>query len=232
MEILKFTLSGKGANFTRPHFNSIISSYSHIHKVPILGILGAIIGIDKDLEPIGLPTFYKELMDLEISIVPYKKSFFRKTDTIIQSTGFCNDGDNYVVRYDTLLNPMWDIYIKNKNNPHYEDIKNRLFNKEAVYTPYLGRNHWFANINNVSILEGKVVTNVEGIDSLFSKDDITTEVNDDFMIRRVYFKEYMPVGLDDKLYQYKEKELVFTNDIVTDNKVDLIEADDRILYFI
>lgn len=231
MEILKFTLSGRGATFTRPHFNSIISTYSHIHKVALLGILGSIIGIEKDKEKVGLPTFYKELNDLEISIVPHKKSFFSKKDTVVESTGFCNGGSNYVVTYETLLNPAWDIYIKKNNNIHYEEIKNKLLNNEAIYPPYLGRNHWFANIHNVNVLNGEKIVETEKIDSLFDINDVEIEENDDFLIERIYFKEFMPVSLDDILMQYVEKQLVFTNDIVLDTQVDLTLCNGKTLYF-
>ena len=232
MEILKFTLSGQGASFTRPHFNSIISSYSHIHKVSILGILSAIIGIEKDKEIIGLPTFYKELKDLQISIVPHKRTFFSKNDTVVESTGFCNDGSNYVATYETLLNPCWDIYIIKSDNIHYENIKTKLIKNEAVYQPYLGRNHWFANISNVEILDGEIADNVEQIDSLFIKTDVEIEENDDFLVKRVYFKEFMPVGFNELLCQYEEKPLIYTNDIVIDSSVDLIQVKEKVLYFI
>lgn len=234
MEILKFTLSGKGASFTRPHFNSIISTYSHIHKVAILGILGAIIGIEKDTNLLGLPSFYKELDSFKIAIVPHKKSFFSKNDRIVESTGFCNDGSNYVAIYQTLINPAWDIYIMQNNNDKYEEIKNKLLKNEAIYQPYLGRNHWFANIDNVEILEGNVIdiSDIEKIDSLFDISNVETEENDDFLVERIYFKEFMPVGLHEVLFQYIEKQLVFTNDIIINSDIDLIESNNKILYFL
>lgn len=233
MEILKFKLSGQGASFTRPHFNSIISSYSHIHKVALLGMLGAIIGIEKEKnERVGLPKFYKELNSLKISIVPNKRKFFTTNDFVVESTGFCNDGSNYLANYQTLLNPCWDIYIMKNDNKHYENIKEKLIKKEAVYPPYLGRNHWIANISEVEVLKGVITKDIYQIDSLFIKEDIQTEENDDFLIKRIYFKEFMPVGFHEVLEQYEEKPLVYTNDIVIKSAVDLIDCNGRILYFI
>lgn len=233
MEIVKFTLSGQGASFTRPHFNSVISSYSHIHKVALLGLLGAIIGIDKNNNvPEKEPLFYEKLKNLKVSIVPYKEKFFSKNDTIVESTGFFNkDGSNYIPTYENLINPCWDIYIMKNENEYYEDIKDKLLNKEAVFFPYLGRNHWFANIDNVKVYEGDITEDFDKIDSLFISENIETEKEIICFGKRVYFKEYMPIGFNETLKQYKEMPFLFTNDRVVNNNEKLISCDNRVLYF-
>lgn len=240
MEILKFTVSGQGASFTRPHFNSIVSSYSHIHKVALLGMIGAIIGIEKAEEHPKTskytfrtaPDFYLELEDLEVSIVPHKVSFFSKEDVITDTTGYSNDSSTYVAKYQTLLSPAWDIYIKKSDNPHYETLKEFLLNGEAVYTPYLGRNHWWATIDNVEVLTGEETFDVETIDSLFPEINVETEENDDFLVDRIYFREFMPVELEEILMQYQEQVLALTNDIVISSTKPLVQCDNKTLYFI
>lgn len=45
MEAVKFTLSGRNAFFKKPEVNAYYYfTYSHIHKVALLGIFGAILG--------------------------------------------------------------------------------------------------------------------------------------------------------------------------------------------
>ena len=45
MEILKFKLSGKNAFFKKPEVNTYCYfTYGNIHRVALLGILGAILG--------------------------------------------------------------------------------------------------------------------------------------------------------------------------------------------
>lgn len=45
MEILKFKLSGKSAFFKKPEVNTYYYfTYGNIHRVALLGILGAILG--------------------------------------------------------------------------------------------------------------------------------------------------------------------------------------------
>ena len=238
MNVLKFNISGLGASFSRPHFNSVISSYSHIHKVSILGILGAVIGIDKLNNTKGLlPQFYEELKDIKVSIVPHEVKFFKKTEHIIEHTGFNNAGSNLVVRIENIINPSWDIYlVDSNNNKHFEKIKDYLLNNKSVYMPYLGRNHWFAEISDVKEIEGSFINvdedEIDCIDSLVDINEVELEENDDFTVERIYFKEFMPVGINEVLMQYEEKQLVITNDIVVSANCKLLECDDKVLYLI
>ena len=72
MKALKFTLSGKSAFFKIPEVNSYLYyTYGQIHRVALLGVLGAILGFkgysSKRKE---YPEFYERLKELEISILP------------------------------------------------------------------------------------------------------------------------------------------------------------------
>lgn len=218
MEILKFTLSGAKANFTRPYFNTYFSTYSHIHKVALLGMLGAVIGIRRKTKSNGILLAYEELESLKIAIVPHKVTFPEVKNTITETTGMYNKGFTYVANYIELCNPAWDIYIYGNENPNYETIKEYILENKSIYNIYLGRNHHFASISNQEILEGFSVEEVDRIDSLFISEGIETEEeeepeDDDF--DRFYLSEPMPVGMDKILNQYISKEIVYTNDEVT-----------------
>ena len=82
MEAVKFTLSGQHAFFKKPDVNEYCYfTYGHIHKVALLGMLGAIVGyagyganyntlkkiksLDEDY-----PEFYEKLRQLKIAVVP------------------------------------------------------------------------------------------------------------------------------------------------------------------
>ena len=87
MEILKFKLSGKSAFFKKPEVNTYCYfTYGNIHRVALLGILGAILGYKGysqmqdilsnkkkkgKLEP-SYPEFYEKLKDLKIAIFRHK----------------------------------------------------------------------------------------------------------------------------------------------------------------
>lgn len=105
MEAISFTLSGKTACFRKPDVNSYAYfTYNNIHKVALLGLLGAILGLggytqlfDKidrlkkkisklkgkekkelqkelDKEVIKYPEFYEQLKNLKVSIIPLSQN--------------------------------------------------------------------------------------------------------------------------------------------------------------
>ncbi|HHV08850.1 MAG TPA: CRISPR-associated protein Cas5 [Clostridiales bacterium] len=76
MKALKFTLKGKTAFFKKPDVNSYFYfTYGHIHKIALMGVLGAIMGYGgynqqaRDENKV-FPEFYEKLMHIRVSIVP------------------------------------------------------------------------------------------------------------------------------------------------------------------
>lgn len=235
MEVLKFELSSIGATFTRPYFNSVYTSYSHIHKVALLGMLGAIIGIEKKHNSENsLPPAYEKLMHLQVAIVPRQCKFPSKINTITETTGMFNDRNTFLVNYEELIRPCWNIYIlKNDDEPYYKAMKDFILNHKAKYVPYLGKNHFQAKISNIEILESKDVDikDISKIDSLFLAKDIITEPAEN---DRVLLEEGMPISINPKTYQYNEEIIKYTNDTIVDIKSDLhlLKCNNKVLNFI
>lgn len=234
MEVLKFELSSIGATFTRPYFNSVYTSYSHIHKVALLGLLGAIIGIEKKHDSKNSFSAYETLMNLQIAIVPKQCRFPSKINTITETTGMFNDRSTFLVNYEELIRPSWDIYIlKNADDPYYENIEDFILNNKAKYVPYLGKNHFQAKISNMEILKAQYVSikDISKIDSLFLAKNIITEPAEN---DRVLLEEGMPISINPKTYQYDEEIIKYTNDTIVDVKSDLhiLKCNNKILNFI
>ena len=77
MRALKFTLSGKNAFFKKPEVNAYFYfTYGQIHRVALLGILGAIVGY-KGYGCTGTyPEFYEKLKDLNVLKYIDNEGFF------------------------------------------------------------------------------------------------------------------------------------------------------------
>lgn len=242
--IIKFTLSGYGATFTKPYFNSYQATYNHIHKVAVLGILGAIIGIEKNNlifkkeKSYSLPKFYTELNSIKVSIVPSKPLFFKDKPSITETTGFFNNKDTFISEIEELINPSWDIYLINEGCSHFETIKDMLLKGTSIFDLYLGKNHHFANISNVSIESGINVSldDFNKIDSLFPIDNIEILDDEDDECESDYkyiVKEFMPVSFSSLNNQYEEKMISFTNnELESDEDIYLVKINDKLLYFI
>jgi len=221
MEAIKFTISGKNAFFKNPIYSGVAGkggelqyfSFNNIHKIAVLGILGATIGLSgygRGSNDPNLPDFYLKLKDLEIAIVPNSKSgYFSTTSVKLNNTsGFANKkGSVLNYKQNWLVNPSWDIYIKQSDNQYYTIIKDYLINSKTEFTRYLGSNAHLADIKNVEIVEINKIDNFSGkIDSLFFS-------SNKIECRKITIEKY-PIKLNISMF-YEYQMLYFTNEVVT-----------------
>ena len=228
MEILKFTLSGRTAFFKIPEVNSYVYfSYGHIHKVSLLGLLGAVMGYEgyNSQGEKEFPEFYEKLKDIKISIMPKNTngSFSKKIQIFNNSLGYASneEGGNLIVKEQWLEDVEWDIFIKMEDTDIHKELKERMENYKFEYTIYLGKNDHLATINNVEVLQGESFLEDESeINSLFLRKDIEGFLEEEFNIlgseedeiKYDYkYEEKLPISLDSISNQYKVESLIFTN---------------------
>lgn len=223
MEALKFSLSGRTAFFKKPDVNTYIYfSYGNIHKVALLGILGAIAGLGGYASQNGerYPEFYDKLNELKISIVPLNDKGYipKKVQVFNNSVGYASkeEGGNLIVKEQWLENPSWDIYILIDENPYTVIIKDHLMKNTFKYIPYLGKNDHFADIKDVEIIEIKTAENVDKINSLYLKKYFNIlgpdiDIYADDSEEEWKYEERLPINLEEQTNQYITESFVFTN---------------------
>lgn len=237
--IVKFELSGDFAFFRKPDVNTIIRlTYPHIHKVALLGILGAICGYDGYIkqkeEKTDFPEFYEKLKDINVAIVSQKKYFNIFTNTDVDYTGFTNKDGNMIIKEQWLENPKWDIYLllDNLSTSVQNYLMNSLINNKFIYTPYLGRNSHFANISNIKIFDDYKKINKKSviIKSIIYGDSINFQENED---NTSYFESfYLPIGLNKDNFYKKEKAYITSYPVVLDKLMNVLDCDNKFLQFI
>ena len=244
MEILKFKLSGKTAFFKIPEANSYVYfTYSNIHRIALLGILGSIVGLkgyNHQKKNEEFPEFYQLLKDIKIAIVPLKEEVSKKIQTFNNSVGYASQeaGGNLIVREQWLEEPAWDIYILMEESKEIcLKLKEALCKYQFKYIPYLGKNDHYGDITNVKILEGKNVENIKEIHSLFPKKIFKEYVVNGGMKskRKKIFKneEYLPIELEPIANQYILENIIFTNSKVeVENNENLYEVEEKVIYFL
>lgn len=238
MEILRFSLSGKTAFFKKPEFNSYYYfTYGNIHKVALLGMLGAILGYDgynhmKGYEKekkranltTGYPQFYEKLKDLKVSIIPVKEKGYisKKIQIFNNSVGYASkeQGGNLIVKEQWLENPEWEICILIDCEEAVK-IKEFLCEKKCVYYPYLGKNDHPADIKNIVIEEAKVIDfSEERMDCFIPKGkfeiaDLDDEDREELNVYRGFkYEEKLPYQLDAWVNQYIFETFFYTDDFV------------------
>ncbi|AOY76429.1 type I-B CRISPR-associated protein Cas5b [Clostridium formicaceticum] len=249
MRALKFTLSGKTAFFKKPDVNTYYYfTYGNIHKVALLGILGAILGYkgynqQKHEEKSVYPEFYEKLKAIKIGVVPRNNKGYiqKKIQSFNNSVGYASreQGGNLIVKEQWLEEPKWDIYILIEEEVENE-LADRIMKRRFQYIPYLGKNDHIANITDVQIIDNiELITNTNKIDSLFLKDffELQPFEDDPFDTDTVYvpiykYEEMLPVMLEETTNKYEVQSFIYTNSPLVPIKNSLVyECDGNIIFF-
>ena len=115
MKLISFDLKADFAFFRIPDTNATINlSYNIIHRPAVLGVLGAILGLDGYKEKGKLPQYYEVLKDVRIGVEPlnHDKGNYTKTNIKYSNTvGYANKGTNFLTEELTLVKPEYRIYL-------------------------------------------------------------------------------------------------------------------------
>jgi len=135
--------------FRKPDTNDGINlSYNMLHKPALLGILGAIIGLEGYQEYGKFPVYYEKLKDLKAGIAPlrHEKGNFLKTVIKYSNTvGYANKGTNYLTEEATLVTPAYRCYLLlNTDTETQQKLYEYLKAGKAEYLPYFGKNEFSA----------------------------------------------------------------------------------------
>lgn len=255
METIKFKLTSPMAIIKKPDSNETYYTYNYPHKIMLLGMIGAIIGLNgynyyllqKNLGKTinELPEFYEKLKNIKVGMIPdiNKNNFSRKIQTFNNSVGYASKevGNNLIVNEQWLERPSWTIYILEDNSMEYSKIKNYLINKKCEYIPYIGKNDHFADIKNVKVIEGIAPNkNISKIDSIF--EEKIAEINDNLFDEILGFdnrekseylyRELLPTELNEKIGYINFSNFIFTNEeLIIKNKENIYQVEGKNIYY-
>ncbi len=203
-------------------------TFNMLHKPALLGILGAITGLEGFKKQGELPEYYLKLQDLKIGIQPlrHENGNFRKTTIAYNNTtGMASkeQGGNLIVTEQTLVAPAFRCYFYlDIDNELHRKIDENLSNYHAEYLPYLGKNEfsvWWENYREHEEILNFDFSKEFKINSIFYKNEAVSKhiaaalgryARKELKNRFVYF-ERLPVSYDENLFQYNYADFVFTN---------------------
>lgn len=215
--------------FRKPDANNTINlSYNMLHKPALLGIFGAIIGLNGYKEKGKLPNYYEIFHDIKVGVEPleHEKGNFSKTAIKYSNTvGYANNGSTYLTEEATLIKPSYRVYVLlDFENEYHESLYHNLKEGSSEYIPYFGKNEftaWWEKESFEEYLFEKVEHPLTdfNIKTLFLKEDVIKthktepffnimsfgEIETPFM----YF-ERLPKGFDLSLFQYDLGDFIFS----------------------
>lgn len=184
-KLLIFCLEGNFGCFKYPFTspNSLKKSYSIIPKTSLLGLLGAILGLNgfQDFGVEKTPEFYRKLKHIGVfvSIKKLPQKILLKYNSL---NSFANNASldsmkgniNIMIKEEILLNPKYEIGLLLDDTIEEDKMILENIRREGVFSKYhlyLGKNEFFANIKNVRVytegeFETEEVSEIENIDSI------------------------------------------------------------------
>lgn len=149
LSLISFDLKAEMGFFKKPDINNgIYLTYNMLHKPALMGILGAIIGLEGYGENGKIPEYYVKLHHIPVGIEPVNSSkgnFSKEIISYNNSTGFANisgdkAGANLIVTEQVILNPCYRCYLLlNLDDQLERELHDYLRDGYAEYIPYMGK---------------------------------------------------------------------------------------------
>jgi len=236
-KLISFRIKADKGLLKKPDINDgMYLTYNMLHKPAILGILGAIAGLEGYKKNQELPEYYMVLRDVPIGVRPLgdEKGNFQKTIiTYNNTTGFASEeaGGNLMVTEQTLIKPSYEVFVLlDIDDEIQKKLYSNILNQEAEYLPYLGKNDyslWWdkSEVNDYSWQKISAQETAVRLQSIFNKRKNTVRdmeeeemISDDLFDTTdllqpdsFYYFEHLPLGFNEKLYQYEYGDFSYTN---------------------
>lgn len=230
--LISFDLRADFGVFKKPDVNEGLQlTFNMLHRPALLGILGAIVGLEGYRQRGVFPEYYQKLSSLRVGIEPLKhyheKGNFTKTVIKYTNTvGYANADGNLLVTEQTLRCPAYRCYVlADLDDPVQELLIERIWAGEAEYLPYFGKNECAAwwEVESVKVYKTSDEKPSESLPvaTIFRKEDIRVgdfkddgyEAFDFFdfspMPTSFMYFERLPVDFDERLFQYRMAEFAY-----------------------
>ncbi len=211
-KFLIFDISGDYAHFKKYYTTSSPLTFSIPPRTALIGLISAIIGIDKDKY---LDVMTKDKTKIAIRVMSLIKKF-RMTQNLI------NTKDGYWIPvkrgrheprtqicFEYLKDPHFRIYFQHTDDGIYKSLKENLETHKSVYTPYLGISELIADFTFIS--ESTISEKMDGKESI----DIHTviplnkETEIELEYGKKYFKERIPTEMLFKRIVTEYREVIY-----------------------
>ncbi len=150
MKIISFSLGGKYAAFRDPSVTSNQTVYHVPSKSAVIGLLGALIGIQRDNSSLGaayghnyIDFFSKTSIGMRYESEPRKITYFTNHRSL-------ENANMKPFKKELLENPQYRIFVLIDNaSREFQKLETSLSKNRFVYSPYLGHAYCPAMISDL-----------------------------------------------------------------------------------
>lgn len=159
-KLLVFDISGEYGHFRKFNTTSSPLTYSIPTRSALSGILGAVLGIERET---SAGVFPEGVIPVNELFAPEKASFaiqilnpinktnigFNLLDTGKSAASFFNIKNRTQIEFELLKNPKFRIFFDHSNESIFNELSERIKNVRHHFTPYLGLSQFTAMIDFV-----------------------------------------------------------------------------------
>ncbi len=208
-KILKFKIWGDYAHFKKFYTTTSPLTFEFPPPPTIIGIISAIIGLDKNeyLEHFQNPDEFKIALSIQN---PIKK--VRWTQNLIDTKHhFWRIKNRTQIRIEFLKDSAYVIYFSHKDDNIFNLLKSNLENHKSVYSVSLGLSELLANfklIDKIEIEDSKSDDWIM-IDSVLPCSYLKDDDSVDFEVSREIFKVNFPILMQPNRVVNKREDILF-----------------------
>ena len=193
-KVIVLDVWGDYAHFKKIYTTSSPLTYSFPPRTALSGLIGAIIGLDKE-------EYFKHFLkkDARIGckiIKPIKK--IRMGENHLNADSIKNMHlikNRHPTRREFVKDPKYRIYIAHSDEALYNNLKSLLANHQSVYTPCLGLSQLICNFSYVGEFGLKMLK--EGLHTIDSVVPGKCIISPEFETKKEYFSETLPNEMND-----------------------------------
>lgn len=151
MKVLSFQISGPFAAFRDPSVTSNQTVYYIPSKSSVIGILGAMIGIERD-NTLGEMYGRNYLDMLAQTKIGIRMLNHPKKITLFTNHRSLKEPKTKPFKTEILENPCYEFFVST-NETYLKQLKRSIEHKQFVYSPYLGHAYCPATISELNMMD-------------------------------------------------------------------------------
>lgn len=210
-EILIFDISSEYGHFRKYNTTTSPLTYSIPTRTAIAGILGAILGMERELAdgvyPDGVVPvqefFSKANTDIGVQIINPVKKENVAINLINTKTSFydLSKAGRTQIEFELVKNVKYRIFFAIKDNENiFKELADRIKEKQHYFSPYLGLAQFTATIDFIDIKQAELIENKENeyirISSAINLSKIKAENPIEFDYTAMYSANNMPIEMN------------------------------------
>jgi len=165
MKAILFTIKGNWGHFRRVETNNNPLTHDFITKTALIGLIGAVLGIDRKEMRSLFPVFSEDFL---YGVVVKNEVVKESWEFIYQNSFGAIHNTTKIYRLELLKTPIFDVLLTLKDersSAYFEDFENSLKSSQTKFTPVLGLHNCPAELHFLK--SGRVEKKEDGSFSTF-----------------------------------------------------------------